>query len=448
MMSDTNLPIWEKISYGFGDAACNIYFQIVIIYLMQFYTDVFGISAAAAGTMFLAVRIFDGFTDPMMGAIADRTQTRWGKYRPYMLWLAIPFAIMGMLAFVTPDFSEGGKLVYAYLTYALFMTLYTAINIPYSALGGVMTGNSSERASVQSFRFAGGMLGGAFVVYFLPEFVNYFGAGDEVKGFPKAMAAMGLLVVILLWGCFAYTNERVAPGPDSRAMQTPVKQDISEILKNSQWLIIAAITFFLLAAVAMRGGVTNYYIEYFFNRPEAKGIFNLFGMLAGVAGALSVTFLKEKYCKVRLFRWASIIVIILHLGFLPLTREQFDIALLLSAAANFFHMMVTVLLFSMVPDTVEYGKTALKAAGNAMAMSFAGHLLALKIGIAIGGAMTGWGLAYVGYVANESQSQGALEGIVAIYASGPIILGVVILCLISMYKLTNEEMDKYSGSVA
>ena len=448
MMPDTNLPIWEKISYGFGDAACNIYFQIVIIYLMQFYTDVFGISAAAAGTMFLAVRIFDGFTDPMMGAIADRTQTRWGKYRPYMLWLAIPFAIMGMLAFVTPDFSEGGKLVYAYLTYALFMTLYTAINIPYSALGGVMTGNSSERASVQSFRFAGGMLGGAFVVYFLPEFVNYFGAGDEVKGFPKAMAAMGLLVVILLWGCFAYTNERVAPGPDSRAMQTPVKQDISEILKNSQWLIIAAITFFLLAAVAMRGGVTNYYIEYFFNRPEAKGIFNLFGMLAGVAGALSVTFLKEKYCKVRLFRWASIIVIILHLGFLPLTREQFDIALLLSAAANFFHMMVTVLLFSMVPDTVEYGKTALKAAGNAMAMSFAGHLLALKIGIAIGGAMTGWGLAYVGYVANESQSQGALEGIVAIYASGPIILGVVILCLISMYKLTNEEMDKYSGSVA
>ena len=447
MMSDTNLPIWEK-SYGFGDAACNIYFQIVIIYLMQFYTDVFGISAAAAGTMFLAVRIFDGFTDPMMGAIADRTQTRWGKYRPYMLWLAIPFAIMGMLAFVTPDFSEGGKLVYAYLTYTLFMTLYTAINIPYSALGGVMTGNSSERASVQSFRFAGGMLGGAFVVYFLPEFVNYFGAGDEVKGFPKAMAAMGLLVVILLWGCFAYTNERVAPGPDSRAMQTPVKQDISEILKNSQWLIIAAITFFLLAAVAMRGGVTNYYIEYFFNRPESKGIFNLFGMLAGVAGALSVTFLKEKYCKVRLFRWASIIVIILHLGFLPLTREQFDIALLLSAAANFFHMMVTVLLFSMVPDTVEYGKTALKAAGNAMAMSFAGHLLALKIGIAIGGAMTGWGLAYVGYVANESQSQGALEGIVAIYASGPIILGVVILCLISMYKLTNEEMDKYSGSVA
>ena len=157
-----------------------IYFQIVIIYLIQFYTDVFVISAAAAGTMFLAVRIFDGFTDPMMGAIADRTQTRWGKYRPYMLWLAIPFAIMGMLAFVTPDFSEGGKLVYAYLTYTLFMTLYTAINIPYSALGGVMTGNSSERASVQSFRFAGGMLGGAFVVYFLPEFVNYFGAGDGV----------------------------------------------------------------------------------------------------------------------------------------------------------------------------------------------------------------------------------------------------------------------------
>ena len=145
-MTKTSLPLWEKVSYGFGDTACNIYFQIVIVYLMQFYTDVFGISAAAAGTMFLVVRIFDGFTDPMMGAIADRTTSRWGKYRPYMLWLAIPFAALGILAFVTPDFSDSGKLIYAYITYSMFMLLYTAINIPYSALGGVMTASSSERA--------------------------------------------------------------------------------------------------------------------------------------------------------------------------------------------------------------------------------------------------------------------------------------------------------------
>ena len=154
-MDKPTISVKEKISYGFGDTACNIYFQIVIIYLLQFYTDVFGISAAAAGFKFFVVMIFDGFTDPMMGAIADRTQTSRGKYRPYMLWLAIPFAVTGMLVFITPDFNETGKLIYAYFTYILFMTLYTAINIPYSALGGVMAGDSSERASIQSFRFAG-----------------------------------------------------------------------------------------------------------------------------------------------------------------------------------------------------------------------------------------------------------------------------------------------------
>ena len=444
-MTKTSLPLWEKVSYGFGDTACNIYFQIVIVYLMQFYTDVFGISAAAAGTMFLVVRIFDGFTDPMMGAIADRTRSRWGKYRPYMLWLAIPFAALGILAFITPDFSDSGKLIYAYITYSLFMMLYTAINIPYSALGGVMTTSSSERASVQSFRFAGGMLGGAFVVYFLPEFVQIFGQGDEQKGYPISLAVMGLLVVALLWACFAFTKERVAPDSSSSQQQTSVNQDIKDISRNSQWVIIASITFFLLTAVAMRGGVTNYYIEYFFDRKSSIGAFNSLGMAAGVAGALSVTIFKRYACKVTLFKWATIVVIILHLGFFALNRDQYLIALALSMAANFFHMMVTVLLFSMVPDTVEYGKSALKTAGNAMAMSFAGHLLALKFGIAVGGAMTGWGLAYVGYVANAVQSESALSGIVAIYASGPIVLGFVILALLSRYKLTNQEMTKYAG---
>jgi GPH family glycoside/pentoside/hexuronide:cation symporter len=210
-------------------------------------------------------------------------------------------------------------------------------------------------------------------------------------------------------------------------------------------MIIASITFFLLTAVAMRGGVTNYYIEYFFDRKSSIGAFNSLGMAAGVAGALSVTIFKRYVCKVTLFKWATIVVIVLHLGFFALDRDQYLIALVLSMAANFFHMMVTVLLFSMVPDTVEYGKSALKTAGNAMAMSFAGHLLALKFGIAVGGAMTGWGLAYVGYVANAVQSESALSGIVAIYASGPIVLGFVILALLSRYKLTNQEMTKHAG---
>ena len=162
------ISVKEKIGYGLGDTACNIVFQIVINFLLIFYTDVFGISAAAAGTLLLVVRVFDGFTDPIMGGIADRTTSKFGKYRPYLLWMAIPYAILGVLAFNTPDTDTATKLVYAYITYTLLMTVYTAINIPYSALGGVMTSDSSERTSIQSYRFSLAMLGGALTVYLLP----------------------------------------------------------------------------------------------------------------------------------------------------------------------------------------------------------------------------------------------------------------------------------------
>ena len=188
----------KKSGYGLGDTACNIVFQIVINFLLIFYTDVFGISAAAAGTLLLVVRLFDGFTDPIMGGIADRTTSKFGKYRPYLLWMAIPFAVTGVLVFITPDFNETGKLIYAYITYTLIMTVYTAINIPYSALGGVMAGDSSERTSIQSYRFSLAMLGGALTVYLLPKLVNYFGNGSEASGYPIAMGVMGLIVICFL----------------------------------------------------------------------------------------------------------------------------------------------------------------------------------------------------------------------------------------------------------
>ena len=445
-MAMNAISVKEKIGYGLGDTACNIVFQIVINFLLIFYTDVFGISAAAAGTLLLVVRLFDGFTDPIMGGIADRTTSKFGKYRPYLLWMAIPYAILGVLAFNTPDTDTATKLVYAYITYTLLMTVYTAINIPYSALGGVMTSDSSERTSIQSYRFSLAMLGGALTVYLLPKLVNYFGNGSEASGYPIAMGVFGAAAVICFLISFATTKERVvSENSQSQSMGLlSIFRDGADLRKNSQWVIIAAITFFLLTAVAMRGSVTGFYIEYFFNEKDRFGQFLSLGMLSGVAGALSANFLRKLYCKVSIFKWASIVTVILHFGFLPLSREDYSIALILSMAANFAHMLVTAILFSMVPDTVEYGKVALKTVGNRMAMSFAGHLLALKFGIALGGAAAGWSLAYVGYVANAEQSEATLNGIVWIYAGGPIVFGFIIIALLKSYILTNAEMQKYS----
>ncbi|MDP5205902.1 glycoside-pentoside-hexuronide (GPH):cation symporter, partial [Alishewanella sp. SMS9] len=196
----------EKIAYGLGDTASNIIFQTVMLFLTFFYTDIFGISPAIVGSMFLLVRIIDAVTDPLMGALADNTKSRHGKYRPYLLWLALPFAFCSVLAFTTPDFSENGKVWYAFATYTLLMLAYTAINIPYSALGGVLTADPNERVSVQTYRFIFGMLGGLLVTACTLPLVEYFGQGDQARGYQWTIAAMSLLGMILFLLCFAGTR--------------------------------------------------------------------------------------------------------------------------------------------------------------------------------------------------------------------------------------------------
>ena len=201
-MSEGMLSVREKIGYGLGDAGCNVVFQVVINYLAIFYTDVVGISAASLATMMLCVRLIDGFTDPIMGSIADRTSSSLGKYRPYLIWLSIPYAVLFVATFLSPDLSDQGKMIYAFTTYALLMLCYTGINIPYSALGGVMTKNITERASLQSYRMALAMAGGAAVVYTVPILVEYFGVGDDAAGYPLAIFVMALVAIVCFFLCF------------------------------------------------------------------------------------------------------------------------------------------------------------------------------------------------------------------------------------------------------
>jgi GPH family glycoside/pentoside/hexuronide:cation symporter len=192
----------EKIAYGLGDTASNIVFQTVMLFLTFFYTDIFGISPAFVGTMFLAVRLIDAVTDPLMGALADRTNTRWGKFRPYLLWFALPFGFISVLAFTTPDLTEDGKMIYAFVTYTALMMVYTAINIPYCALGGVLTADPKERVSVQSYRFVFAMLGGLLVSGLTLPLVEFLGEGDQAKGYQLTIAAMSVLGVAMFLACF------------------------------------------------------------------------------------------------------------------------------------------------------------------------------------------------------------------------------------------------------
>ena len=428
------LPILEKFGYGLGDTASNIVFQVVINFMMYFYTDVFGIGAAAVGTLMLVVRMFDAVTDPLMGGIADRTQTRWGRYRPYLLWIAFPYGILAVLTFTTPDFSESGKLLYAYITYALLMTAYTAINIPYSALGGVITADPQERASVQSWRFMLAMVGGAIVAAATLPMVDFFGGEDKQKGFQIAMMVLSTFAILCFIACFALTKER--EDPTEKAEQQSIFKDFVFLMKNDQWRLIALITFVLLVSVAMRGATTPYFVSYYLNSESMISVFMTAGMLAGVAGAMFANWMSSHVCKVRVMKWATLGIVVFNVMLMFVPRDQLMLALVLSILANFTHMIIIPYLFSAVADTVDYG---LQVWGKgAMAMSFSGHLLALKIGIAVGGALTGWILAGVGYQPNVEQTGEALNGILFNYAGSSIIAGILTIICFSYYRLNRE----------
>ena len=432
------LTIKEKFGYGLGDTASNIVFQVVINFMLYFYTDVFGITAAAAGTLMLAVRMFDAITDPIMGGIADRTRTRWGSYRPYLLWISVPYGLLAVLAFTTPDLSAGGKLIYAYITYALLMTAYTAINIPYSALGGVITKNTQERASVQSWRFMLAMAGGARVAASTLPMVEFFGNGNEQKGFQMAMVVLSVIAVACFVACFAFTHE--LENPAEKVERQSVLADFASLLRNDQWVIIAFVTFVLLISVAMKGGSLPYDVRYYLNSESSITLFLTSNMLMGVAGAMAANWMTRRYCKVMVMQWASLALMLVYAALALVPRDQYMLAFVLTIGSNFVHMIIIPYLFSAVADTVDYG---LKRWGKgAMAMSYSGHLLALKIGIALGGALSGWILAYVGYQPNVEQTETALSGIVFLYAWASAIAGAILFVCFRFYHLNREWAEE------
>ena len=447
-MTKQHLTWQEKFGYGLGDAASNIVYQAVINILLYFYTDVYGIDAAAAGTLMLFVRIFDAVTDPAMGAIADRTRTRHGRYRPWMLWIAIPYGVLAVAAFITPNAEMGTKLVYAYISYALLMTAYTAVNVPYSALGGVMTGDSEERGNLQTWRFAMAMVGGFLVTASIFPLAKLLGGGEEPEnyqlGFPFAAAILAVIAVLCFFYCFKLTKEYVYAEQKEKRSSL---QDLGAMFSNSQWWIMAIATLIIMTRGAMQGGTKAYFVDYYLitdNLPawldwfmgttsSRLSAFLSLTMLAGVGGAVTANMLIRRYCKVSVMQIALLGTIVMNGALFLIAREAVLSALILTMLSNFCHMMFVPLLFSAIPDTVNYG-LRMKGVG-AMAMFCAGHLFVLKMGNAFGGWLNGHMLDWYGYVPNVEQSERSLTGIMLAFAGSSILAaGLVIVCL-QFYRL-------------
>src|SRR3954464_10144662 len=262
-LQNDRLSFREKAGYGIGDAAANFIFQTMIIFQLAFYTDAFGITAAAAGILFLVVRVFDAAFDPLMGVVADRTNTRWGKFRPWVLWTAVPFGVIAVLAFTTPNLSASGKLAYAYVTYILMMMVYSANNLPYSALSGVMTGDVVERTSLSSYRMVGAMASQLVVQGLALPMVAKFGGGNDALGYKVTMGIFSALAVLFFLITFATTRERVVPDPSQKSS---IKQDFADLLKNGPWKVMFALTIILFVTLALRGSVMVYFFKYYVGR--------------------------------------------------------------------------------------------------------------------------------------------------------------------------------------
>ncbi|MDO6839080.1 glycoside-pentoside-hexuronide (GPH):cation symporter [Paraglaciecola chathamensis] len=435
------VSVKEKIAYGLGDTASNIVFQSVMLFLSFFYTDIFGISPAVVGTLFLVVRIFDAVTDPLMGAMTDRTKTKYGKFRPYLLWLALPFGVISVLAFTTPDFSEQGKVIYAFATYALLMIAYTAINIPYSALGGVITGDPKERVSVQSYRFVFGMLGGLIVTAFTLPLVEWFGAGDKAKGYQLTIAAMSVVGVIMFLVCFAGTKERVAaPKQDST-----FKQDMASLWKNDQWRILSTVAFFVLVGMVMRNTLAIYYVKYFLLREDLITAFITLGMIGNIIGCAVAPSVVKRVCKIKVYTSVLFIAAVICVGSYWIQSDQLVLAFVVYFIGNVFLQMGTPLLWAQIADTVDYGqfKTGIRITG----MTYSSVVFFIKLGLALGGAIVGWLLAYYGYQADTPQGPEAVQGILLSFTIFPAVAFIIVSWVMSRYKLNDNKVTEIQRAI-
>ncbi len=438
--SGQKLSVTEKVGYSLGDAAANFIFQTMLIFLLSFYTDVFGITAAAAGTLFLVARIGDAVFDFGMGAVADRTSTRWGKFRPWILWTAIPFGVLGYLTFSTPDLSPSGKLVYAYVTYILMMVIYSANNIPYSALMGVLTGDVVERTSLASFRFVSAMTATLVIQGLTLPLSRAFGNGNIAQGYQRTMALFCTLAVVFFIITFVTTKERVAPDPKQK---TSLAQDVQDLLHNRPWVVLFCLTIFVFLNLSVRGAALPYYFRYYVTEQrEAFGftlfglplqfdyfsLFNVAGIFANIVGIFFSKPLAVRFGKRGTFFWCLALASVFTLVFLFLPRSSVGLIILCQVLMQLAYGPTIPLLWAMMADVADYSewRTGRRATG----IAFSATVFGLKFGLGVGGALTGWLLAQFGYVANVEQVGSTLNGIrylISIIPGAFFILGVMAL---------------------
>ncbi|MCH1485120.1 MAG: MFS transporter [Flavobacteriaceae bacterium] len=469
-MTTQPLSIKEKIGYSLGDLSANLVFQTLITYLAYFYTDIYGLEAddATAIIFFVGTAAAIGF-NPIVGALADRTNSKWGKFRPWILWTAIPLGVTSVLAFTTPDFSYNGKVIYAVITYTLLLLLYAGSNLPYSALSGVITGDMKERNSISAYRFVAVMFAQFFVQVFMLPIIIYAGGGDKAMGIEITMTWLAVVGTILLLITFITTKERIVP---TQEQSSSLLEDIKDLIKNIPWVIMLTVTTLLFITLSMKGGAYVYYfenyvsknslsdfispildflsnigIDFFGNDPVSAGfgLFNAGGIIFMIIGIGLSKMLADQYGKRNVFGFFLFISTLFILVFYMLSPESIGLIFGAQIFHGFFYGITIPLLWAMIADVADYSEW--KNNRRATAIIFSAMMVGLKLGLSIGGALVAQILGNYGYEPNIAleQTESAILGtkmLVSIYPSIPFLLATGLLFFYVIDKNLEDKIEE------
>ncbi len=463
------LSVLEKFGYSLGDLAANLVFQTLMTYLAYFYTDIYGLNATdATAIMFIVGTVAAFGFNPIIGALADRTNSKWGKFRPWILYTSIPLGVISVMAFSTPNFSYDGKVIYAVITYTLLLLLYASSNLPYSALSGVITGDMKERNSISSYRFVAVMFAQFFVQVFMLPIIIYAGAGDKAIGIEIVMTWLAVIGTIMLLITFFTTKERIVPTEEQKSS---LYEDLKDLLTNRPWLIMLILTTLTFISLAMKGGSYVYYFEnyidetrltvfispildylttiginFFGNDPVSAGfgLFNAGGIIFMIFGIGLSKVLADKYGKRNVFALFLFISTIFIILFNFYDKSSVELMFGSQILHGFFYGITIPLLWAMIADVADFSEW--KNNRRATAIIFSAMMVGLKLGLTIGGGLVVQILGNYGYEANKelAQSEHVIQGVkllVSLYPAIPFLIGIVLLFFYEIDKKMETQIE-------
>ncbi len=437
------LSFGEKFGYSLGDLAANFVFQAMLALQLYFYTVTFGLSGAQAGMMFLVVGLGAACLNPVMGVIADRTNTRWGKFRPWLLWTALPFGVIGVLTFTTPNLSPGGKIVYAWVTYAMLRIIYTMNNVPYASMNAVMTDDPDERTSIASYRQLAANTAGFIVQSLAVPMVAFFGHGDDARGYQLTMGTLLGLSVIFFIITFFVTKERIQPDPQQK---TSLGQDLADLFSNRPWVVLFLATLFYFAAIVIRGNVMLPYFKFVAGNAVIFSWFNGFGLGSLLAGVACSTWVSVRVGKRQLFVVSMALSGLFCIVLLVTPPTATVVIIATEVLRQFAFGLSGPILWAMMGDVADYGewKTGRRASGTVTSAV----VFALWVGLALGGAIAGWLFSYYGFVSGAAvqtaQAQAGIQMTASLWA-GLAFLGAAV-CLL-FYPISREGNKKIAEAL-